>query len=523
MNLRIVPEIRTEIIMAKEVNMLGNVARMLFICNLLKNYIIILYPKLALLYDNIYNNLSVYLAIKREFDVILDKYMDLVRNKVVNKALKYFIVTYGCQMNTNDSEKLSGMLKKMGYEEANSESEADMILYNTCCVREHAEQKVYGNVGALKTLKQQNPNMIIGVCGCMMQQPEMAETMAKKFPFVDIVFGTHNLHHFPKLLYDAMDANATIVEILPESKDIVEDIPIARDKSVSAWVTIMYGCNNFCTYCIVPYVRGREKSRKPQDIIDEIKDLAANGYKEITLLGQNVNSYGKDLGIDYMFANLLRDIDKIDGIQRVRFMTSHPKDLSLDLIEAIGECDKVCEHLHLPIQSGSDHILSSMNRRYTKEDYLTLVDRLRRKVPNISLTTDIIVGFPGETEQDFLDTLDIVEKVQFDSAFTFMYSPRTGTPAAKKEDQIPQEVKKERLARLMKLQNEITRQKNEEYGDKIVEVLVEGISKNNDRFLSGRTRTNRMVHFEGGTEMIGKLVRVKITRTKSFSLEGVIV
>ncbi len=447
-------------------------------------------------------------------------HIDLVRDRLVGRRPLYHIVTYGCQMNVHDSEKLAGMLKQMGYEETLSRDTADLILFNTCCVREHAELKVYGNIGALKALKHENPNMVIGVCGCMMQQQEVSETIVRKFPFVDLVFGTHNLHHFPALLLKALDSAHTVVEVLQGEGEVVENIPTHRAKGALAWVTVMYGCNNYCSYCIVPYVRGRERSREPQDIYDEIAALGLNGYKEVTLLGQNVNSYGKDLKESLLFPDLLRGIDEIDGIERVRFMTSHPKDLSLDLIRALAECSKLCEHLHLPIQSGSNRILREMNRRYTREDYLELVGKLRSSLPSIALTTDIIVGFPGETEEDFSQTLDIMARVQYDSAYTFMYSPRTGTPAAKIEDQIPSSIKKERLARLSALQASISKEKNMTYIDKEVEVLVEGPSKNKAGILAGRTRTNKPVHFSGDEALMGRLVKVRITCARSWTLEG---
>jgi len=344
------------------------------------------------------------------------QYMQAVKEMTDGKNLKYNIVTYGCQMNVHDSEKLAAMLLEMGYEETPAIEEADLILFNTCCVREHAEQRVYGNVGALQPYKRQKPNLIIGVCGCMMQQKEGANDLIKKFPFVDLVFGTHNLHHFPRLLFQAMLSEHSVVEVLDEEGSIIEGIKVRRASNVSAYITIMYGCNNFCTYCIVPYVRGRERSRRPQDIINEAKELASQGYKEITLLGQNVNSYGKDVGGQYLFPDLLRDVNKIEGIERIRFVTSHPKDLSPDLIDAMAGCEKVCQHIHLPLQAGSDRILRKMNRHYTREDYVELVDKLRKRIPDIAITTDIIVGFPGETEQDFQDTLDIVQRVRYDSA-----------------------------------------------------------------------------------------------------------
>ena len=353
----------------------------------------------------------------------------------------------------------------------------------------------------------------------MMQQDGMADDMAKRFPFVDLIFGTHNLYRFPELLLDATKSSFTVVEILDEDGNIVEGIPIAREKGISAWVTIMYGCNNYCSYCIVPYVRGREKSRKRDDILSEISDIAQNGYKEITLLGQNVNSYGKDLDEKYLFSDLLVDIEQIDGIERVRFMTSHPKDLSNELIEAMASCEKVCEHLHLPVQSGSNNILNKMNRNYTREQYLDLIDRVRNAMPDIAITTDIIVGFPGETEEDFNETLDLVRAAQFDSAFTFMYSQRKGTLAANIEGQISTNIKKSRLSRLLELQNQITGQKNSIFKDRIVEVLVEGTSKNDPNYLSGRTRTNKLVNFEGSRDLIGELALVKITNPRCWTLE----
>ncbi|MFO7295177.1 MAG: tRNA (N6-isopentenyl adenosine(37)-C2)-methylthiotransferase MiaB [Caldicoprobacter sp.] len=450
-------------------------------------------------------------------------YIEAVKQLIGDKNLKYHIVTYGCQMNVHDSEKLAGMLLEMGYQETPTIEEADLILFNTCCVREHAEQRVYGNVGMLQPYKRKKPNMIIGVCGCMMQQKGAADELIEKFPFVDLVFGTHNLHHFPKLLYQALSAGHSVVEVLDEEGGIIEGLRPHRADGISAYVTIMYGCNNFCTYCIVPYVRGRERSRRPQDILDEVRELAQQGYKEITLLGQNVNSYGKDLGGEYLFPDLLRDVNKIDGIERIRFVTSHPKDLSQALIDAMAECEKVCEHIHLPLQAGSDRILHKMNRKYTRDDYLKLVERLRDRIPDIAITTDLIVGFPGETEEDFQDTLDMVRRVQYDSAYMFMYSPRRGTPAAAMPDQVDQEVKKDRLNRLIELQTEISKAKNQQYLDRVVEVLVEGVSKNNPAKLAGRTRTNKLVHFEGDEGLTGQLVNVKITLPKAWTLDGVLV
>ena len=447
-------------------------------------------------------------------------YIDELKNRLANKGLKYHIITYGCQMNVHDSEKLAGMVSEIGYTETSSQHDADLVLFNTCCVRENAELKVYGNVGALKAYKQANPNMIIGVCGCMMQQEEIAKFIVDRFPFVDLVFGTHNLHRFPQLILQALDSSHTIIEVLDEEGTIVEHIPTKRDKGVSAWTTIMYGCNNFCSYCIVPYVRGRERSRDPEEIVNEITKLGNQGYKEITLLGQNVNSYGKDMGGGYLFHDLLSDINKINSIERIRFMTSHPKDLSKELIRTMANSEKVCEHLHLPIQAGNNRILKAMNRKYTREEYIGLVESVREAMPDIALTTDIIVGFPGESSQEFEDTLDIIKRLKFDSAYTFIYSPRKGTPAVNIEDKISIEEKKERLAKLIEIQSKISRMKNDAYIGKVKEVLVEGRSKTNDKVLTGRTRENKIVNFLADEKVIGQLIRVKITKARSWSLEG---
>jgi tRNA-2-methylthio-N6-dimethylallyladenosine synthase len=434
--------------------------------------------------------------------------------------LTYYIETWGCQMNEEDSEKLSGMLKNIGYSRIDVRDAADIIIFNTCCVRENAELKVYGNLGALKKLKHQNPDLVIAVCGCMMQQKGMAEAVIKKYPFVDIIFGTHNSYKFPEYLNRVKQEGKSVIEILDKEEKIVEGIPIDRESNVKAFVTIMYGCNNYCTYCIVPYVRGRERSRNPEDIINEIKGLVSKGYKEITLLGQNVNSYGKSLETDMNFAKLLKLIDEIEGLERVRFMTSHPKDLSDDVIYAIRDCRKLCEQIHLPVQSGSDRILKSMNRHYGREQYLSLVKKIKREIPDAALTTDIIIGFPGETEEDFLDTLTLVKEVEYDSAFTFIYSRRNNTPADKMEEQIDDKIKHDRFNRLVKVVNEISAKRNKAYDKEIVEVLVEGTSKNDENKLMGRTRTGKLVNFAGNKDNIGRLVNVKITEALSFSLNG---
>ena len=436
------------------------------------------------------------------------------------KELKYYIETWGCQMNEEDSEKLSGMLKSVGYTKTESIEEAGIIIYNTCCVRENAENKVFGNLGELKHLKKKNPDLIIAVCGCMMQQEGMADKILKKFPHVNIIFGTHNAYKFPEYLNRVKTEGVQVKEIFNKESEIVEGLPIDRESDVKAFVTIMYGCNNFCTYCVVPYVRGRERSRKSEDIINEIKDLVSKWYKEITLLGQNVNSYGKGLEEDIDFAKLLRKINEVDGLERVRFMTSHPKDLNKDVILAIKECDKLCEQIHLPVQSGSDRILKKMNRHYTKEYYLELVDMIKREIPDVSLTTDIIVGFPGETEEDFLDTLDLVERVGYDSAFTFIYSRRNNTPADMMLNQVPDADKHHRFDRLIKVVNEGVIKSNKVYEGKTVEVLVEGPSKNDATKLTGRTRNGKLVNFSGENVKAGDLVNVKIVRAQPFSLVG---
>ena len=440
-----------------------------------------------------------------------------------DKLLKYYIETWGCQMNEEDSEKLSGMLKRIGYTRTENKEEAGIILFNTCCVRENAENKVFGNLGALKKLKKKNPDLIIGICGCMMQQEGMADKILKEFPYVNIVFGTHNAYKFPEYLNRVRTEGVQIKEIFNKETEIVEGLPIDRESSVKAFVTIMYGCNNFCTYCIVPYVRGRERSRKPEDILKEIRELVAQGYKEITLLGQNVNSYGKGLEEDVDFAKLLRMINEIEGLERVRFMTSHPKDLTVDVIMAIKECDKLCEQIHLPVQSGSNSILKKMNRHYTREYYLDLVKKIKEEIPGVTLTTDIIVGFPGETEEDFQETLELVKEVGYSSAFTFIYSRRNNTPADMMLNQVSEEDKHHRFNRLVAAVNERVIAQNKAEEGNILEVLVEGNSKNDAEKLTGRTRTGRLVNFTGEGINAGDIVNVKITRAQNFSLIGEVI
>ncbi|MFH5835321.1 tRNA (N6-isopentenyl adenosine(37)-C2)-methylthiotransferase MiaB [Proteiniclasticum sp. C24MP] len=433
---------------------------------------------------------------------------------------KYLIETWGCQMNEEDSEKLAGMLKSLGYEETLFRDKADVIIFNTCAVRENAELKVYGNLGALKAIKKNNPDMILAVCGCMMQQKGMPEEILKKYKHVDIVFGTHNAHKFPEYLERAKSENAQICEIYEKETEIVEGIPIVRDSAVKAFVTIMYGCNNFCTFCVVPYVRGRERSRKPEDILNEIRQLVSKGYKEVTLLGQNVNSYGLNLEEKVSFASLLRMVNEVPGLERIRFMTPHPKDLHMDVIMAVKECDKVVEQIHLPVQSGSTSLLKRMNRSYTREDYMRIVDEIKREIPGVAISTDIIVGFPGETDEDFEETLRLVEEVKYDSAYTFIYSRRKYTPADRMKEQIPEEVKHERFNRLVEAVNRNAIAINKTYQDQIVEVLVEGQSKNNEEYMQGRTRTGKAVNFPGDESLTGKLVQVLVTKARSFSLMG---
>ncbi|MBO3443981.1 tRNA (N6-isopentenyl adenosine(37)-C2)-methylthiotransferase MiaB [Clostridium sp. CCUG 7971] len=434
---------------------------------------------------------------------------------------KYIIQTFGCQMNEHDSEKLSSMLEEMGYDRGMMVDECDLIIYNTCAVRENAELKVYGNLGHLRLAKRKNPDLKIAVCGCMMQQPHVVKELKLKYNHVDLVFGTHNLYKFPELLTKSMDASKMLVDVWDVDGEVVEGLRSSRKFELKAFVNIMYGCNNFCTYCIVPYTRGRERSRTPEDIMNEIKELVANGTKEITLLGQNVDSYGKTLEEEVTFAKLLRMVNDIEGIERVRFMTSHPKDISDEVIYAMRDCDKVCEFLHLPVQCGSTSLLKKMNRHYSKEYYLEIIEKAKAEVPGIAFSTDLMIGFPGETEEDLLDTIDVVEKVRYDSAFTFIYSKRKGTPAAEMENQIEDSIKHERFNRVLNKVNEICAEINESYKGKTVEVLVEGPSKTDENVLTGRTRQNKLVHFTGGSkDLVGKLVMVKINDPKTFSLNG---
>lgn len=437
------------------------------------------------------------------------------------KEKKYFIITYGCQMNLHESEKIAGILTSLGMAACESEKEADIIIFNTCCIRENAEERAEGNIGALKQLKKRKKDLIIAVGGCMTQQKSYAEKLSKTFPFIDIVFGTHNLEDFKTLLEKRLKSKKSVIEVLNCEKPVEEGVPKTRTSYPNAWVNVTYGCNNFCSYCIVPYVRGRERSRAPEAIIEECKALIKEGYKEITLLGQNVNSYGKDLG-NTDFAELITAVSKIDGDFRLRFMTNHPKDLTENLVKALAESEKTCKSIHLPVQAGSNRILKLMNRKYTREDYLEKIRLLRSYIPDIAITTDIMVGFPTETEEDFNDTVDLVEKVGFAGAFTFIYSPRKGTPAAEMEGQIDAETSKKRIMKLIDLQNSENKKQSLKYKNTTVRILCEGFDDKKNKYL-GRDTHGRMAYFDGNSDLIGKFVNVKITKTGGISLYGEIV
>ena len=449
-----------------------------------------------------------------------NKYIEKIKIINENMAKKYYILTMGCALNENDSEKLCGMIEKMGYKRCESPKEAELIVFNTCCVRENAEDKLFGNLGELKKYKKET-GCIIAIGGCMMQEKHIQEKLYKSYPYFDIIFGTHTLNKFPEDMYNALCKNQKVTDVLDIEGDIYEGIPIKRQDNVKAYVTIMYGCNNFCTYCIVPHVRGRERSRRPEDIIHEVKELAQEGYKEITLLGQNVNSYNGGNG--YKFANLLKDIEKVEGIERIRFISPHPKDFTDDVIEAIKDSKKICKILHLPLQSGSTKILKRMNRRYTKEQYLELANKIKKEIPDVVLSTDIIVGFPGETEEDFEDTLDVVRKVGFEQVFMFIYSKRVGTPAASFEDQIPEGIAHKRFDRLKELVDSQIEKSGAKYVGTIQKVLVEGRSKTNKEMLTGRTDTNKIVVFEGSNELINKIIEIRIIEDCVWYLKGKII
>jgi len=441
----------------------------------------------------------------------------------IGKGKKYLIQTYGCQMNEHDTEVMAGILTNMGYEGTTDTEEADIILLNTCAIRENAENRVFGEIGHLKRLKLENPDLILGVCGCMSQQESVVNRILKKHQHVDLIFGTHNIHRLPHLIKEAMFSKANVVEVWSKEGDIIENLPKVRKDNIKAWVNIMYGCDKFCTYCIVPMTRGKERSRRPEDVIQEVRYLAAQGYQEVTLLGQNVNAYGKDFSdLDYKFGDLLDDLHKID-IPRIRFTSPHPRDFDDHVIEVLAQGGNLLNHIHLPVQSGSNEILRRMNRKYTRESYLKLVEKIKKAIPDVSLTTDIIVGFPNETDEQFEETMSLVKEVGFESAYTFIYSPREGTPAAVQQDEIPMDVKKERLYRLNELINKQAAEAMKKYKDQVVKVLVEGESKKDPDVLSGYTEKNKVVNFKGPKSAIGKIVDVKITDTKTWSLDGVMV
>lgn len=456
------------------------------------------------------------------------EYIEKVKRINEGKNLKYAILTMGCQLNENDSEKISGMIEQMGYTKTENLKEADLNLFNTCCVRENAEDRLFGKLGELKKIKEEK-GTIIAIGGCMMQEKHITDKIKESYPFVDILFGTHTIHKFPEDLYKVLETKQKQEDILDIDGKIYEGLPIKRESNLKASVTIMNGCNNFCSYCIVPYVRGRERSRHPKDILEEVEQLACEGYKEITLLGQNVNSYlraekWKEKGLEYnginSFATLLQEINKIQGIERIRFISPHPKDFTDDVIDAIANCEKVCKLVHLPLQSGSTNILKIMNRRYTKEQYLDLVEKMKARIPNLTLSTDIIVGFPGETEEDFEDTLDVIRKVNYEQVYMFIYSRRVGTPGDKMENQIPEDVKHERFNRLKALVEMQIAEKNKTYIGTTQYVLVEGKSKNNDNMLTGRTDSNKVVIFEGEDGDIGKLLPIEIVSEHMWYLKG---
>ncbi len=447
------------------------------------------------------------------------KNREQITNYIKENGLKYYVVTYGCQMNEHESEKLRGTLEEVGYLPAQDKESADFIIFNTCCIRDNAEQKTFGNVGALKKQKEQNPQLMIAVCGCMTQQEEVAKKMSVTFPFVDIIFGTHNLHSFSDMIIKRLSQKKRVLDVYKTEGEIFENVPVKRKSGPLCSVNIMYGCNNFCSYCIVPYVRGRERSRKVFNIIQEINDLCAQGFSEVMLLGQNVNSYNDGIN----FPQLLKQICENTKISRIRFMTSHPKDLSEELITVIRDYPQVCKHIHLPVQSGSTKILADMNRGYTREHYLNLVNKIRKEIPEIVLTTDIIVGFPGESDSDFADTVSLVEEVGFDSAFTFVYSVRTGTAAAKMQNFVPKEIQTERIMKLIDIQNDITEEKNKAFSGKTVRVLAEDVSTRNEEDICGRADCGKMVNFKGTKADIGKFFDIHITEAKRTTLFGEIV
>ena len=463
--------------------------------------------------------------VSKEEILVQHNYIDKVRslNELNTQKQIAVVKTFGCQQNEADSERLAGMAEAMGYEVSDNESEADLIIVNTCAIREHAELKAMSITGQFKHLKNAKPSLIIGICGCMVTQEHRLNDIKNKYPYVDFLFGTAEVYRFPEFVYKAKTSSGRFFIADSNEGTIAEGLPIKRSSQFKAWLSIMYGCYNFCTYCVVPYVRGRERSRSREDILREARELVSAGYKEITLLGQNVNSYGKDLGYDYDFSDLLTDICKIDGDFIIRFMTSHPKDASHKLIDTIAANPKIAKQFHLPLQSGSTKILGDMNRRYTKDSYLDLIEYMKHKIPDISLTTDIIVGFPGETEEDFLETLDVLERVRYDNIYSFIYSPRKGTPAAELSCKVPPEIQSDRFERLLKLQHSISNEINQTVVGKTKKILVEGISKNNSEMYTGRLESGRLVHFASDTDLTGEIINVHIDRAETFNLFGTVV
>ncbi|SFK59700.1 tRNA-2-methylthio-N6-dimethylallyladenosine synthase [Lachnospiraceae bacterium KH1T2] len=458
---------------------------------------------------------------KRQYE-FMQKAAEILKKKEEARGRKfsYFVQTFGCQMNERDSEKLAGILKKIGYEEAEKEEEADIVLYNTCTVRDNADQRVFGRLGVLKAIKKKNPDLIIGLCGCMMQEPTVIEKIRESYKHVNLIFGTHNLFKLAELLVSVYESDSQIIDIWKDTNEIIEDLPVERKFPFKSGVNIMFGCNNFCSYCIVPYVRGRERSREPKDIIREIENLVKDGVKEVMLLGQNVNSYGKGLEPKITFAELLEEVAKIDGLERIRFMSNHPKDLSDDLIRVMASNDKVCKHMHLALQSGSDRLLEKMNRHYTKEKYLELVKKMRTAMPDIAITTDIIVGFPGETKEDIDETIDIVKKAAFDGAFTFIYSKRTGTPAASMPDQCSEEFIKEQFDRVLETVQETSKEQAKRFEGRTVKVLVEAQNDKDPSMVTGRMSQNHTVHFKGSSDLIGSIVDVHLDECCGFYFMG---
>ena len=472
-------------------------------------------------YSQYFRKPSLKEAAERKKEIIINKDGLEVPSEMKNvgKDKYYYIRTYGCQGNEADSEVIAGILEFIGYKKADDVEKADVILLNTCAVRENAEEKVFGEIGALKKMKTTKPDLIFGICGCMAQQEHIVDKILKSYPQVDLVFGTHNIDRLPLLLKDALLNKERVVEVFSNKSEIHENLPVVRNNNLKAWVNIMYGCDKFCTYCIVPYTRGKERSRLKEDVLNEVRELKEKGYKEITLLGQNVNAYGNDLNKGYSFADLLKEVSDI-GIERIRFVTSHPWNFTDEMVDVIASRENIMPYIHLPIQSGDDEVLRRMGRRYTYQEYKTLYNSLRKKVKNCSITTDIIVGFPGESEEQFDNTLKAVKELEYDSAFTFIYSPRVGTPAAKMEDNVSEEEKKKRFNALVEVVGDSAKKRNDEYIGKVLKVLVEGYSKKNKNILSGYSEENKLVNFKGKEDMIGKIVDVKITVSKTWTLEG---